>query len=704
MVALGVSCDKEEDTGPGTAPGDSEQPGDSVVEDTAPEVRWTGSVQVQVIDVEGNPVQDAIALTGGASERDWVYTAADGTAEVVVGDDGITDRWVLAGKEGYTSGGQDLDEHEAPTGQLQIVIYPLPAVEDDNPDYGIQPGGTSMSMDTSECGHCHPTIADDWAAAPHREAARNARTWDLYVGGSDLDAEACSALGGWLSDGQAPGVEGELLERCYTGQGVLPFLHEGCGEQGQQACDHPDLAGDLQAFGSCGDCHAPAVDGAMGGQVDLARATGVGYDEGVTCDLCHKVRSVEPGGAPGLDGAIQLQRPSEPTEVFSQDFDPITFGPYPDVVLAIMKGAYAPQMRESGWCSGCHEYARAGLRDDQQVDAERWPGGLPIIETYSECASCDIVTCQGCHMAVLDEESSTYDITERDLIPSVDQGWIRETGEVHHHDLAWVGGDSGMDLALELAENEGMLEAVVTVTNTSAGHAMPTGEPLRQLIVQLEAVDGKGQTVAALGGQAIPDVGGLQAWAVMDEGVQAQGTELVFDALDNGAVSGARFLRPTGQFDDYDGPGTASFEGRSAEEKGLPLYDFLAERAVVTVEGPVVQLDEAPPALQAGDLVYLVGDEDMAGAPGWLYAKILTDAQGERGVAHYRATDMASDNRLAAQASASSTHRFPLPSQGESLEVKARLLHRDYAAPVAQRYGWDRGDEELEQVSEVYAP
>ena len=78
------------------------------------------------------------------------------------------------------------------------------------------------------------------------------------------------------------------------------------------------------------------------------------------------------------------------------------------------------------------------------------------------------------------------------------------------------------------------------------------------------------------------------------------------------------------------------------------------------------------------------------------------DREGSRGVAHYRAVDMASDNRLAPLATATTQHVFPSLAPLEELTVTVTLVKRKYAAPVAQVYGWDVGDEVVAEVSDTY--
>ena len=659
----------------------------------------SATAQVQVVDPDGKPIADAFVMMGGHSMDLWATTDSEGKTTLKVVDDGVSEPWILAGKVGWLSGGVYVDPAEVPADGVKVTMRPLPKV--DNKDYAFQPGGDGSSKDTSECGHCHWTIGDDWAGSAHRRAADNPHTWDLYAGAAlGADAAKCTTLGGHQGDGQVPGDKDKTTTRCYVDRGVLPWLNDGCGGVGQQGCDHPDQRDGLEHFGACGDCHSPAIDGATPGKVDLAAAFGVAF-EGVTCDFCHKIQSVTAGPSAGLDGGIDLLRPSEETTVVGQVYDPITFGPYPDTIVPIMFGSYAPQYVESSWCGSCHEYAQPALHPSETlVEPARFPNGLPIIESYSEWQTwvgSGTTTCQGCHMKVLDEESSTYDISKTGLKPSVDQGWLRELGQVRHHDFS-PAGLAKPSLELTLTQAAGKIEATVTVSNQAAGHAIPTGKPLRQLIVLVTAVDGNNAAVAAAGGQTVPDVGGAMLSGAVGTTAVVNGSAVTFAGKSFATTPAAvRFVRPTGVWDDYEGPGTAFFTnaGLTPQQKGLEKLDFIAEVAVSNAVGDTLNLAQAPPTLQAGDIAYVIGTAHQAGAPGWLYSKVLVGSDARRGVSHYRAVHIASDNRIASGGKGVSVHEFPQPAAMKSIKVTAKLISRRYAAPVADLYGWDVKDEEL---------
>jgi len=229
---------------------------------------------------------------------------------------------------------------------------------------------------------------------------------------------------------------------------------------------------------------------------------------------------------------------------------------------------------------------------------------------------------------------------------------------------------------------------------------------MKQLLLQVRAFDEEDNAVAASGGQVVPDVGGYRAVGFIGEDawLDARLLTLAGSALDNATDLVARFTRPTGSWDDYEGPGTAPFSGEewSAEDKGMAPEDFLGEVAVSSVEGDVLTLAGDAPQLQSGDRVYVTAEADYAGTPGWVYAKILVDADGARGVPHYRAVDVASDNRIAPGSTASSTHLFPV--QSGTLTIEATLIRRDRAAPVAEIYGWTVDDETITTTTEVVAP
>ena len=62
-------------------------------------------------------------------------------------------------------------------------------------------------------------------------------------------------------------------------------------------------------------------------------------------------------------------------------------------------------------------------------------------------------------------------------------------------------------MALEAQLEAGTLTVSATVKNNGAGHGMPTGEPMRSVLVLVRATC-EGEPIAATGGDAVPDFGG----------------------------------------------------------------------------------------------------------------------------------------------------------------------------------------------------
>ncbi len=665
-----------------------------------------GAVEVLVSYEDGAPASGAFALQAGRPPEEWATTDADGRATVQVRSVANSERWITAGQRGFYNVGTPMPDDACPAEVISLILEALP--DADNTEFVNGEGGYFGHSATAEqCMHCHGTIGEDWNQSNHHDALSNKHTRDVFNGTALLAGEArCAEIGGRWEEGGVPGSEKSETElHCAGTRGVLPDLNPGCGHEGERPCDHPfaDRTG-LSSYGACGDCHGAAMPRAVPGAVDINFAVGLSYREGITCDFCHKIDDVIAGPLAGIDGAIRLRRPSEPREIAHLDLRPIMFGPYPDVLNPLMGGSYNPIFRDSALCSGCHEYAQPALapEDAALVDASRWPDGIPVHTTYSEWQASPLspgVRCQLCHMPVLHEPSSTFQ-EQGDLPASVALGWYRALGEVRRHHWPSVAAlaPDVIETTLALVAFAGAVEATATLRNLGAGHALPTGDPMRQVFVLIEATLDD-VPVPAVGGRAVPDVGGWRAKGTVGDDVDVVGRSIRFAGrtLDDVDASAVRFVRPTGEWDDYAGPGVGWLSGpeRTPEEKGLPVHDVIGETAVDSLAGDTATLASDPPAVLPGDVVYLVGEDDQAGAAGWVYAKTLVDRDGERGVHHYRAVDVASDNRIPATGESSTRHRFPAAEAGSALRVTARVVYRRYAVPVARAYAWDVGDLEI---------
>ena len=646
-----------------------------------PDPRFPLTVQVTI---DGGPAVDTVVSQGGLPAR-WT-TDPEGLAVIEIDTSLDGEHWVIASHPEARQSGVEVPEDARDRAEpLRVALTRFDP--SDNPAFTFRdPGEPDRRESTAQCAHCHLTITEDWVQSPHKTSASNPLVHDLYAGVRDAaDAVDCASVGGVWRTGTGPGT-GAPAERCYIGEGVLPALNPDCGDAAP--CDEV-----ATSFGGCADCHAPGIDGQLGGR-DLLEATGLAYDYGVHCDVCHRTESVDLAAEPGVAGRLDLVRPSEPGG-FGQEFLPLVFGPFDDVPTPVMGAVARSFFHQALFCAGCHEQDQPALVPGQGVDLDRWPAGrLPIHSTYSEWLAGPMnpaAPCHACHMPPDPEVENAADRQIFDAVPpGVVGGWVRPPGAVRKH--AWYGPrqpESGMlqlAAALFVAKEVvgGELVASVTTRNVGPGHAIPTGEPLRSLILTVEATC-DGAPLEALGGDVVPDYGGAHATKVAGEDwtvwPEAQVGQMV------------RVVQRPGGWVDYVGHGPFGDGTFSPDQKGVLVEELVGESRVDAVDAGVVTLS-AP--LPAGDVAYLVDPvatpldgepaRARAGAPGFGFARVLADAAGRRMVPHFLAVDVVSDNRLLPQAEWTSTHRFAT-SCAEPI-VRATLVHRAVPLPLAAERGW----------------
>lgn len=637
----------------------------------APQDRFTITVTL-----DGAPAAGVRVVQGGVFDRGWVTDAA-GVVEVEIDRSVRGDIFVMASHPEARIRGVDPDLDPKP---LEIALERYDP--SDNPDYVFNaPGVPGDREDTSKCGHCHRTTDDQWVASPHASAAKNPIVQDLYAGvASGLTSEAaCTAAGGRWLEGLEPGTR-QAAFRCYLGEGYLPNRNPDCVDT---PCDA--VATDL---GNCADCHAPGIDGEVGGR-GLLEATGTAFEAGVHCDVCHHVESVDLARPPGVAGALAIVRPSEEGSgaLGAGGWLPLTFGPSPDSPNIRMGSVQRDHFREARFCGGCHELSQHDFPPGQAADPGRWPSGsIPVQSTYSEWqagALADVAPCQSCHMPPDPKAGNHGDIQiyEQPIV-GITGGWYRPAGSMRKH--TWYGPRQPDSRMLELAAalfvdarvDNGRLTVEVRAKNVGAGHAIPTGEPLRHIMLEVTARCG-GAPLRPLGGAVVPDYGGYRARRVAGEDWDVWPEAQVGDRL--------RVVAQPGGFVDYEGVGPFGDGTFDAAGKGLPVQTYVGEVTITAVSAAgAVTLDGPRPV---GDVAYLVrGEDDWAGRPGFGFARVLASADGRRMVPHFAATDVVSDNRLMPQASFRTTHE--LEATCADPEVVARLVYRRYPARMARARGW----------------
>jgi len=366
----------------------------------------------------------------------------------------------------------------------------------------------------------------------------------------------------------------------------------------------------------------------------------------------------------------------------------------------LMGSVQRDHYRQSAFCGGCHEHRRGALVGDG-LDPLRWPDGeLPIQSTLTEWQNGplnDSMHCQQCHMPVADAEVTNGADLQRmpKAETGISGGWIRPLGSVRKH--LWLGprtpeeeGGSTLlkDSAVVVVDSkvvDGEVVADVTVANAASAHAVPTGEPLRSMVLYVQARCGD-TVLKATGGDAIPDFGGALAR-------QAGGEDWTkWPGAAPGQV--VRVINRTDEWHDYDGFGPFGDGTFAAGEKGMPVERVVGQSTILSVADDVVTFD-AP--LPQGNVAYLgeaapnapaEGDavKALAGAPGFAFARVLVGANGKRMVHHYEAVDVASDNRPLPGGSWTSQHRFEATCAEP--QVQAVLTYRDYPVSLARERGW----------------
>ncbi len=657
-LGAGAGCIGVYDRGTDSAPVDPSEP--------------TTPYEVQVeVTLDGAPAVDVPVMQAGTATV--VRTNNAGRVSLTIDPSVSGTHEVIAGAPTAWNAGVVVESRDP----ITLALHSFSTV--DNPDYVFaDPGEDEMEPTSDNCSHCHLSIHVGWRPSAHANAAADPAVQGVYQGADfAASAEDCAGTWGALEE---PGT-GAAVEGCVVAPAV-------------RALDN--------AGGGCADCHAPAIGGATVPGHDLLEARDLAYTYGVSCDVCHKVSTVTVGAAPGTAGWLTVLRPSDPTpSKLLGAFHPLQFGPYLDVVNPYMGSVQRDHFRDPAFCGGCHDHAQPVLDPSASIDLARWPSAtLPIASTYAEwLASGTTATCEDCHRSPLRDVGNSADLDNVfELRADSSAGWYRPAGDVIGHEdvgpqqSAEILANAAM-LAIESKVADGTLTAAVTVTNSGAGHALPTGEPFRNLVLRVEA-ECDGVPLIPTGGDIVPGWGGAEAERHAPERL---------DSFPEAAVGDTLRLARTVGWVDYTGPGPFGDGTFTAAEKGLPAMDFLAALKVTAVGADGTLTVDAPETLAAAlaeaDTAFLVRDAaEAAGAPGFGFAKVLVAADGATMVPHFRAVDVQSDDRLAHNASFTSTHRFAAPCS--SPKVHATLDYRAFPLGIARTYGWDVGEARMEERSD----
>jgi hypothetical protein len=643
------------------------------------------------VTLDGEPVGPVILKQGGVDRH---YVGEDDGSTLIGVDLSLVGDVVVHASHFEARLGVARMDAKNPLAEVTINLIRFDA--SDNEDYKFIPPGSPD--DLLYCAHCHQRINASWYESPHRNAASNPAVQDMYAGVASAitSASACAKAGGNWWRGRIPGSDQHGF-RCYLGAGALPDLNENCGQE--EACD--DRA---KNFGQCANCHAPGINGKLGGR-DLLDAQGTAFESGVFCDVCHKVESVHADGAPGIGGRLKIMRPSETPGLPGEPYKPLIFGPFHDVSQVAMGAVARDHFGKSEFCAGCHEYSIDVAAQWGPIDRARWPNGkLPIQTTFAEWSAGPLnpnAPCVSCHMPPYSDVLNAAGL-ENSIAsdPGSIAGWIRPPGSVRQH--SWVGPrqpESGMlqlaaGLTIETERSGDTLDVAVSVKNAGPGHALPTGLPGRAMVLVVAATCNESPLVP-VGGMTVPEFGGALGKKLAGENwmhwPQAQAGQVI------------RVVRRSGRFVDYVGHGPFGDGSFTREQKGLAEEVYLGESLIVEVEDGNVVLERALPR---GDVAYL-GEpvrwtngaaKALAGAPGFAFARVLQDKDGNINVPSTRARDIVSDNRILPQQSFTSNHQFAATCA--SPKVHATLFYRSFPVSWIRERQWNRDDIVMLEVTQ----
>ncbi len=374
---------------------------------------------------------------------------------------------ITAGKDGWFNNAASVWPGST---NATIRIYPIPS--GDNPDYRF--------ISPAVCARCHNTLAKYWDQSKMAHTTSNPKVINMYNG---TDATGKRVAG--------PGYR----------------------------IDNPDQPGD------CISCHAPSASVSKNGAKDIEQALWSPKTEwdGISCDFCHKIRKVVKSGntQSQYKPALKRHTPYSGNSI-------LVLGPYDDVVNSVMAASYSPQFDKGGYCALCHSQVKSvpGKKswDRKKVYTDKeWndfnigdDSVIPVQTTYQEWKSWqDSLAaddgnkgkkCQDCHMSwrkeMLPYDNFVVDNQARNM-----WGVKRDPANIrpHHFDggtQTQLATALSMEIEGEIQDN--ILKINVYITNTNGGHWVPTGDPMRQVMLVLSATDSSGRELELLKGETLP--------------------------------------------------------------------------------------------------------------------------------------------------------------------------------------------------------
>lgn len=206
-----------------------------------------------------------------------------------------------------------------------------------------------------------------------------------------------------------------------------------------------DFNGDARRI--CLRCHSPLA----ASSADLALTRKVSW-EGITCDYCHSVQEVTPTR---INAVARLE------------FNGVKSGPSTDAVSPAHATRFSKVHTTSLICSTCHEYRNAL--------------GFQVLTTYSEWEKSPYAQngqqCQSCHMYGVQGKIVDVRVTD-DSGHGINLHRMPGSRSVEQLNRA-------IQSQISTSRQGDKVKVVVKLTNVGAGHYVPTGSPMRKLILEV---------------------------------------------------------------------------------------------------------------------------------------------------------------------------------------------------------------------------
>lgn len=192
----------------------------------------------------------------------------------------------------------------------------------------------------------------------------------------------------------------------------------------------------------------------------------------IGCDFCHKISNVF--------GIGSQRSGKERIEHLLSEEPPVFFGPLDDVFSR--HDSFNILYTKSEYCAACHQ-------------GNFW--STQAYSVYDEWQESrfqrEQIQCQDCHMA-----------PTANFAANKSAGGIRRlSSSLSSHDFLLKGKadllSSAIDMEVRLNSQNGLLDVVVELSNNNAGHHVPTGSPLRNMLLLVTAEDKNGELPMSAG-------------------------------------------------------------------------------------------------------------------------------------------------------------------------------------------------------------